>query len=119
FRVGEYMEGALLGLGIRPGLTDTVPDLCGLCRIRRIILRKVPALNDGAELLHVSGTGGIAAVLTKLYRLLIIRTALQSIIAQLIAVHGSKQVSAVVCNRVLNAGVFPEIRRDCLIAAVR
>ena len=53
FRVGEYMEGTLLGLGIRPGLTDTVPDLCGLCRIRRIILRKVPTLNDTAKILDI------------------------------------------------------------------
>lgn len=79
---------------------------------------QLPFFNNGNQLLHISQTCRIAAILDDLHCFLIIRAALQLVIPELATVLSTKQISGMVSDRILNTGILPEIRCDRLIASV-
>ena len=81
-------------------------------RFFHIVLGQVPALDNTADLRDILRIGRIAAILNVLHSLLIIGATLKSCIPLLAAIHRAKQVCAVICNRILHAGILAEIRCD-------
>lgn len=116
--VFQNLERTFLRLGIRPCLTDAVP-----CDRRfgllHIVLREVPPLDDGAEVLHIGKARGVAAILDDLHGFLVVRASLQPFVAELVSVLCAEQISGMVGDGILHARIFAEVRRDCFVAAVR
>ena len=90
-------------------------------RARRLYIpfSQIPLLNNATKFLHISKTRSIATILNNLHCLLIIGTPLQSLISELAAILGSKQISTMVCNRILNTAVSSEISCNSHIASIR
>ena len=114
------MECALLGSRILPAFADTVPtgDNRTLRSLCHIILREIPTRDDTAKVLYIGVAGRITTILDDLYRFLVIRTACQTFIAFLTAVHRTEQICRMVGNGVLHTSVLAEVSGDRHIAAI-
>ena len=106
-RVLQDLERSLLGLGICPVLSHPVPsDYFTIAGVLGVILRQIPFLDDSNKASpHKSGLWH-SRRLDNLYRLFIIRAALQPLIPQPFPILRTQQVSAVIRNRIFTQGYF-------------